>query len=242
MTSLLELPGQSPEVPRKMRLVGHELSPGEVADFQKKRTQYLIERELIKGEDLVDGVIPDHFPDRSIWIGVDDPDRHTQEAAGRIILSDGKSVDSLQMRLDDIKDPDLELIEAVRKHDPGAIGEVASLLQVGENPLSVLHVYAGLKHVSDIQGIRYWVFGLRHRNVATFKRVFGNALHPLGDSVEIEGAQESLAPYLINIDEGVKDLRESLVGGKLDRFTHKMREAFIEALDAYDNDHSPVAA
>lgn len=241
MTGLLELPNQSPEVPRKMRLVGHELSTNEIADFQKKRTHYLLERNLIRPDDLQDGLMPDHFSDRSIWIGVDDPDRCTQEAAGRIILTDGKSVDSLQMRLDNIKNPDLELIEAIRKHDPRAIGEVASLLQVGENPLSVLHVYAGLKHVSDMQGIRYWVFGLRRRNEATFKRVFGNALHTLGDSVEIDGAQEDLAPYLINIDEGVRDLRESL-NGELDRFTQKMRETFIEALDAYGDDHSPVAA
>ncbi len=240
MTGLLELPPQrDPELPKKSGLSSHELQPEEIADFQKLRTEYLLERGLIKSEDLIDGVIPDHFPDRSVWVGVEDADRHMLEAAGRIILTDGKSVDSLQMRLDDITNPDQELIEALRQHDPNQVGEVASLLRVGDNPRAVLHVYAGLKHVSDVHHIRYWVFGLRHKNVAGFKKVFGEALYPLGDSVEIEGAQDVLVPYLIDIGDGVKMLKESL-DTDLDVFTRKMREAFVEALNAYDN--PPVAA
>jgi len=244
MTSVLERPALNDyEPPKKaVRFVGYELTPSEIADMQEKRQGYLEKRGLIDQAALDErGRMVDHFQDRSIWIGVKKPGSSEVEAGGRIILTDGETVDSLQMPLDKIVNPDKEAIAHIRDNPPAQIGEVASLLEF-DDPQAALHLYAALKHASTERGVKYWLFGLRARSEKGFNKVLGPALHKIGDSVEIEGATEDLKPYLISIGQGVEAIRESLKDENLDRFTRMTRQLFIDALDQYESNSGAFVA
>ena len=209
-----------------------ELNAREIEAVQVARQQYLMVRGLLDDSAMPpDKPLEDEFGDRSVWLGVGTPQDHSHESTGRIILPTHGDILSLQMSLHNIREPDQELVQYLLDRPAHDVAEVASMLQIGDNPWANLYLDAALHNASRARGINFWLFGLRARNKRFFEKVFGPALHSLGKGVSIKGAKEELVPYLIDLGPGVARIRHSLDHGVEDRFTKRTRQTLIEAID-----------
>jgi hypothetical protein len=213
------------------------LDEQEVEKVRKARTSYLKEHNLIGENDLdAEGLLIDHYKDRSAWMGV--YSKQDEElrlvAAGRLILPQG-SLDTLQVKMDNIVQPDQRVVDRLKNIPVEQIAEVGSLIQLGEDPRANLSLYAGLRHLSLGMGIKKWICGLRQRNSSRFSKTFEPAIERLGDEVIIQGAHDTLIPYLLDLTEGVEQIRERVIRGEGDLFTRRTQALFIDALDSLAN-------
>lgn len=234
MTEMLERPRVDHEKSSPAPFVAKILSEQEVRDVQRERTRYLKERGLIEEADLdEEGLIVDHYKERSVWMGVYGRQENELklEAAGRLILPED-SLDTLQVKADAIIEPNVQALRHLKDIPLEQVAEVGSLIQLGEDPRANLSLYAGLRYISLNMGIKSWVCGLRQRNSSRFSKTFGPAIERLGKEVAIEGAHDTLIPYLLDLTDGVKRIREQVNKGGGEIFTRRTQTLFVEALDS----------
>lgn len=233
---MTEIPLQRPDFHERdaqQSFGAFELNRSQVAEVQSIRHEYLAERDLLDESAMQsDGFTTDVYADRSIWLAIRTLDNESLQSAGRIILPENNDILSLQMSLMNIRNPDKELVGHILAQQSNTVAEVASMLQVGNDPWANLRLYGALHNASLDRGIRYWLFGLRHRSQEKFEKVLGPALTPLGDGVTIKGAKEELLPYLIDLGPGVAEIRQSLDDENLDRFTRLTRKVLIDSIDS----------